>query len=108
MDFIGINWADPLILLRVYLALIWGVTTVYGIRVLLIIPRVSSAWPLIGYSVVAGLLGALSYLSGAATVFHSVVGFLWVAVLLTFTPVALILWLNFAKAQSEIPRDNSS
>lgn len=96
MDWIPIDWSNPLILLRVYLTVIWAATAAYGARLLWTIPRSSSRWPLIAFSTGAGFVGAVSYFLGAASVFHTLTGFLSVALLLTFTPVALILWLNIA------------
>lgn len=97
MEWVPINLSDPLTLLRLYLALIWTATAVYGGWLLRVVPRTSSRWPLILFSTGAGFLGAVSYFLGAASVFRSLTGFISVGLLLTFTPVALILWLNIAK-----------
>lgn len=95
MDWIPIDWHNPLILLRVYLAALWGVSAVYGAWVVRSIrPAIR---PLGWYSIFASLAGAVSYFLGAATVFRSVQGFLWVALMLTFTPIALLAWLHIAK-----------
>jgi hypothetical protein len=97
MDWIPIDFSNPLILLRVYLAAIWVVAAIYGSWVIRSIPRKSPYWPLAVYSIFAAATGAASYFLGAATTFSSYHGFLWVAGLLTFTPVALVLWLFVAK-----------
>lgn len=98
MDWIPIDLGNPLILLRVYLAALWGVTGLYGLWVTLSLPRTSAYWPLGLYSIFAALTGALSYFLGAASTFRSIQGFIWVAGLLTFTPISIFLWLNVAKA----------
>lgn len=101
MEWIPLDLSNPLIALRIYLTVIWAATAIYGVRLLWVIPRSSSWWPLVAYSTGAGLLGAVSYFLGAAAVFQSITWFLWVAVLLSFTPVAIILWLNVAKTYQD-------
>lgn len=97
MDWIPIDLSNPLILLRVYLAAAWGGTAIYALWIMRSLPRKSASRLLAGYSVFASLAGGASYFLGAATVFHSAQGFLWVGGLLTFTPIAMLLWLFAAK-----------
>lgn len=104
MIFIGIDWGNPLILLRVYLAVIWLLPALYGIKVLWGFPRQSPFWPLMFLSVAASLMGAASYFVGAATVFTSPLHFVWVAALLGFTPLALLLWFYIAQAYEKKKR----
>lgn len=92
MDFVGIDWSNPLILLRLYLSAIWLLPVLYGAKVLRGFPPGSPFRPLIWLSVAASLMGATSYFVGASTVFASPFHFIWVAGLLGFTALTMLAW----------------
>jgi uncharacterized membrane protein len=101
VNFIPIDLANPLIVLRVYLAIIWILPVLYGVKALRSLPRKSPYWPSILFSVLAALCGAASYFIGASTTFTSGVHFIWVGALLGFTPVALITWFHIVLASEK-------
>jgi hypothetical protein len=97
MSWIGIDWSNPLILLRVFLTIIWLAPALYAAKCLWVFPKRSPVRPLLWLTLVASLLGSLSYFIGAATSFTSPGWFIWVASLLTFTPLSLIAWMVTAE-----------
>lgn len=108
LDVLGqIDLANPLILLRVYLTLLW---TGLGVFVLWSARRHQhreSSKPLIVYTGVAALMGAGSYFTGVLNGSGiidpplTLTGFIGVGVLLAFTPIALALWILHARDVSK-------
>lgn len=101
IEWVGIAWGNPLIELRLFLAAIWLVAGIYSLVVLRRIPEGSHWKPLTWYSAIASFLGAASYFIGAATTFSSPVGFMIIALLLSFTPISLALWQHFGALSSK-------
>lgn len=98
MDFVGIDWSNPLILLRLYLTGIWLLPVLYGAKVLRGFPSGSPFRPLIWLSVAASFMGATSYFVGASTTFTSPIHFVWIAGLLGFTPLSMLAWFFITQA----------
>lgn len=98
-----INWSDPLILLRVYLTILWVIVGLFVLWSAWRHDHKPSSRPLLVYTGWAALTGAASYFigvlngSGLLDPALSLIGFLWVAVLLSFTPITLILWTIHAQ-----------
>jgi hypothetical protein len=97
MEWVGIEWQDPLILLRLFLTAMWLVVAGYAGWVWL---TSNAASALAGFSLVAALLGAASYFIGASTTFTSEQGFMWITGMLAFTPIALIMLLAHVKKRN--------
>jgi hypothetical protein len=97
MEWIGIDFSNPLILLRVFLAGIWVLPVLYGIATVLRVSKSSPTRPAIWLSIGASLLGSVSYFIGASTTFTSPIHFIWVAGLLAFTPLTLMVWFYLSR-----------
>lgn len=104
MKFIGIDLHNPLILLRVWLAVIWILPVLYGVFIALRLPKESPERPVVWLSVIASFMGSVSYFVGASTTFTSPHHFVWVAALLTFTPLSLLTWFWLARARERKTR----
>jgi hypothetical protein len=97
MEWIGIDFDNPLILLRLFLSGTWLLPGAWGVRTFWRLPRRSAFRPAVALTTAASLLGSASYFIGASTTFGSPLGFAVVAAMLGFTPFAVVTWFMLAQ-----------